>query len=181
MNETILIRHIIANSKEFRLFWKEQGPFNFALTSSEFPPVLLEPEEWIFSNNIEALLKELMQFEKRKMQFISAPFKPENKSILRPGDLIPWKITNFPAEWDACACDCFIPDGHLTRHIFEGLPLPDEKPDIEFVEKAFMRSLADCVEQMGYLLFKPRGNSKYADIKNYLTEWEEDDRDAGLL
>ncbi len=181
MNDTLLIRDILTNSKEFRLFWKEKGPFKFALTSSDFPPVLLEPEEWIFSNDMEMLLKSLMQEEKRKIEIIHSPFNPVNKSILRPETLIPWKIAGFPEGWNACACDCFIPEGHLTRHIFKGLTLPEEKPDQEFVEKAFFNCLADCVEQLGYRLFKPCGNSKFADIKKYLTEWEKDDQDSGLL
>ena len=181
MNDAMVIRQILLNSKDFKLFWKKQGPFKFALTSSEFPTVLLEPEEWIFSNQIEVLLKALMQFEKRKMEIINSPFNPVKKAILRPEPMIPWKITNFPEEWQACVCDCFIPEGHLTRHIFEGIPLPEEKLDQGFVEKAFFHCLANCVEQLGYFLFKPIGNSKYADIIKYLTEWEEDDQEAGLL
>ncbi|MDA8133796.1 MAG: hypothetical protein M0T82_04175 [Desulfobacteraceae bacterium] len=174
-------RQILSNSKEFKLFWKNQGPFRFALTSSEFPPVLLEPEEWIFSNHMEVLLKSLIQYDNRKMQIVSSPFNPQNTTIFRPEELIPWRIANFPEEWKTSVCDCFIPEGHLTRHIFEGLTLPEEKPTTEFVERAFFHSLAKNMEQLGYLLFKPRGNSAYADIKKYLTEWEEDDMDAGLL
>lgn len=179
MSNDTLIRRILSNSNEFKCFWEKQGPFKFALTSREFPPVFLEPEEWIFSDTIEILLKGLMQFEKRKMEIISSPFNPLKKTILRPEILIPWKIINFPDEWNTCVCDCFIPEGHLTRYIFEGRGLPEEKPD--FVEKAFFNCLADCTEQLGYLLFKPLGNSKVADIKKYLTEWEEDDLDAGLV
>lgn len=174
-------RQILSNSKEFKLFWKNQGPFRFALTSSEFPPVLLEPEEWIFSNHMEVLLKSLIQYDNRKMQIVSSPFNPQNTTIFRPEELIPWRIANFLEEWKTSVCDCFIPEGHLTRHIFEGLTLPEEKPTTEFVERAFFHSLAKNMEQLGYLLFKPRGNSAYADIKKYLTEWEEDDMDAGLL
>jgi len=181
MNKTKLLRQVLTNSKEFKLFWEKQGPFKYALTCNEFPPVLLEPEEWIFSDNIETLLKALMQAEKRKIEIIQSPFNPSSKAILRPEALIPWKIANFPEEWNSCVCDCFIPEGHLTRHIFEGLTLPEEKPDQQFVEMAFFNCLANCIEQLGYLLFKPRGNSKSADIKKYLTEWEEDDQDSGLL
>ena len=181
MNDAMLTRQVLSNSKEFKLFWKKQGPFRFALTSSEFPPVLLEPEEWIFSDHMEVLLKSLMQYENRNMQIVPSPFNPGNKDILRPEELIPWKITNFPEEWNTSVCDCVIPEGHLTRHIFEGLALPEEKPDRAWVEKAFFSCLARSVEQLGYFLFKPLGNSKYADIKKYLTEWEEDDEDAGLL
>ena len=85
-------RQILSNSKEFKLFWKNQGPFRFALTSREFPPVLLEPEEWIFSNHLEVLLKSLIQYDNRKMQIVPSPFNPGNKTILRPEELIPWKI-----------------------------------------------------------------------------------------
>jgi len=74
----LIKREILSNSKEFKVFWEEKGPYKYALTSKEFPPVLLKPEEWIFPNDIEALLKTLMQFNQRKMKIVKAPFNPEN-------------------------------------------------------------------------------------------------------
>ena len=174
-------RGILHNSKEFKTFWEEKGPFKYALTSSDFPPILLEPEEWIFSNDIEALLKALMQFDKQKMKIVKAPFNPENKSILRPEKLSPWKINNFPEEWNVCACDIFVPKGHLTRAVLEKIQVPEEDIDPGQVETAFFQCLETQIEQIGYLLFKPRGSSKYAAIKKYLAEWEKDDQEAGLV
>lgn len=176
-----LKRAILPTSKEFKHFWKNEGPFKYALTSSEFPPVLLEPEEWIFSNDIQALLKALMQFEKRKMKIVKALFKPGNKSILRPEALSSWKINHFPEEWNACICDIFVPEGHLTKAVFDTIGLPEANLEPKQVEAAFFQCLATQIEQFGYLLFKPQGTSKYAAIKTYLAEWEEDDQDAGLL
>ena len=85
-------KKILQNSIEFKQFWEEKGPFKYALTSREFPPVLLAPEEWIFSNDMAELLKALMQFKKRKMKVVRSAFNPENKNILRPEMLSPWKI-----------------------------------------------------------------------------------------
>ena len=181
MSTETLKRAILPTSKEFKSFWKDQGPFRYALTSSEFPPVLLEPEEWIFSDDLQALLKTLMQFEKRKMKMVKSPFNPENKSILRPDELSSWKISQFPEEWNACTCDSFIPEGHLTKAVFDTIKIPEAELEPGQVEAAFFQSLASQVEQLGYLLLKPEGTSKYASIRTYLKEWEEDDQDAGLL
>jgi len=174
-------REILYNSEDFKKFWDKKGPYRYALTSREFPPVLLEPEEWIFSNDMQALLKALMQFDKRKMKIVKAPFNPENKNILRPEMLSSWKINNFPEEWNSCVCDIFVPEGHLTRVVFEGIKISKRDIDPEQVETAFLKCLETRIEQIGYLLLKPRGSSKYAAIKNYLFEWEKDEQDAGLL
>ncbi len=174
-------RETLPHSNQFKQFWKEKGPFKYALTSSHFPPVLLEPEEWIFSDDIKVLLKELMQFDKLKMKIVKAPFNPENKRILRPESLSSWKINNFPEEWDAYICDIFVPGGYLTRAVFEGIKIPAEKMDPKMVETAFFQCLENSMDQLGYQLLKPRDSSKYAAIKTYLSEWEEDEQDAGLL
>jgi hypothetical protein len=174
-------RKILPRSKEFKQFWETQGPFKYALTSSQFPPVLLEPEEWIFSDDIQALLKSLMQFDKQKMKIVKAPFNPANKSILRPENLSPWKINNFPEEWNAFVCDIFVPQGHLTRVVIETIKMPEEKIDACQVETAFFQCLETQMDLLGYQILKPWGTSKYAAIKKYLLAWEEDEQDAGLL
>jgi len=181
MADGSIIRQILPHSNEFKQFWKEKGPFKYALTSIQYPPLLLEPEEWIFSDDIKALLKELMQFDKLKMKVVKAPFNPENKHILRPDSLSSWKITNFPEEWDACICDIFVPKGHLTRAVFEGINISEEKIVPEQVENTFFHCLEKNMDQLGYQLLKPMGPSKYAAITAYLSEWEEDEQDAGLL
>ena len=57
---------IIANVTDFKAFWKCQGPFRYALTSAEYPPVLLEPEAWVFGSDATAVLKALMGFSREK-------------------------------------------------------------------------------------------------------------------
>jgi hypothetical protein len=195
------VRQILPNVKDFKIFWKDKGPFRYALTSSEFPPVLMEPEEWIFGNDIMQLLKELMQFDQRKMAFVRAPFNPDNKSILRPDGLSPWKITHFPEQWNVVACDAFVPEGHLTNLVMEkaktlmqpveplhSLKDQNGKQNMEMsnlgkqdMEKSFFSLVEQNLEDMGYLLLKPTGNSKSASTNAYLREWEEDEKDAGLL
>ena len=181
MGVELIKRKRLANTKDFKQFWKEKGPFKYALTSKDFPPVLLEPEEWIFSNDIKGLLKELMQFDKQKMKIVKAPFNPENKRILRPGKLIPWKINNFPEEWNSFLSDIFVPQGHLTRMVLERIKIPEEAIEAGQVEEAFFQCLEAQIELLGYLLLKPRDSSKYAAIQKYLAEWEEDEKEAGLL
>jgi len=78
MSGESILRKSLTTAKDFKEFWKEKGPFKYALTSQDFPPVLLEPEEWIFSNDIKGLLKTLMQFDKQKMKIVKAPFNPGN-------------------------------------------------------------------------------------------------------
>ncbi|WP_300456939.1 hypothetical protein [Desulfobacula sp.] len=174
-------RAILPNLKDFKRFWQSKGPFKYALTSKDFPPVLLEPEEWIFSNDVKVLLKELMQFDNRKMKIVKAPFNPDNKSILRPEMLSPWKINHFPEEWNVCVCDLFVPEGHLTGIVLDMIEKHDDSIDRKDVEQAFFHCLESCMDQLGYLYFKPRGSSPYAALKSYLAEWEEDEQDAGLL
>ncbi|MCP4671797.1 MAG: hypothetical protein GY857_10890 [Desulfobacula sp.] len=179
--QTFIQREILLNSREFKGFWKEKGPFKFALTSMDFPPVLLEPDEWIFSNDINILLKDLMQFDQRKMKVVQAAFNPENSNILRPDKLIAWKINHFPGEWNALVCDFFVPEGHLTLPVMEMVKNNKKNADANTIEAAFFKCLENSIEKMGYLLFKPENRSKHAGIKKYLFEWEQDDREAGVL
>jgi len=179
--QEIIQREILINSDEFKGFWKEKGPFKFALTSMGFPPLLLEPEEWIFSNNIILLFKDLMQFEQKKMKIVQAAFNRENKNILRPEKIIAWKLNNFPEEWNSLTCDFFVPEGHLTLAVMENVKNNQDKLDANTVETAFFQCLENSIEQMGYLLFKPESGSKYAGIKKYLSEWELDDKESGIL
>ena len=190
----LIERQILLNAKEFKRFWKERGPFKYALSSNEFPPILLEPEEWIFGNDIHLLLKELMQFDQKKMAFVQAPFNPKNKGILRPEGLSHWKINHFPEQWNRAVCDLFVPEGHLTCLVMDRAsesenidPSPqclDGVSEKQAVEKAFFQLLEQGLETMGYLLLKSHGKSTeagHAAIDTYLSEWEEDDRDAGLF
>jgi hypothetical protein len=181
MADTPVIRVIIETSRQFKTFWKEKGPFKYALTSQDFPPVLLSPEEWLFSNDKSALLKELMQFDQKKMRVVHAPFNPKNKAILRPETLSAWKITHFPEPWDALMCDLFVPQGHLTLALFDRITALPEKMDAQSVERLFFDHLETCLEQMGYGWFSPNDQSRYADIRSYLDEWTADEHEAGLL
>lgn len=174
-------RQILITSSDFKAFWKKNGPYRYALTSREYPPVLLNEEEWLFSNDPVTLLKALMKFEKRKMKFVKAPFNPENKKILRPEKLIPWKINHFPEEWNSCVCSCFVPEGHLTESVAALAGGRGEPMDAGQVETAFFDALFQEIESMGYLILKPEGKSKNAAVKKYVEEWEKDEQDAGLL
>ncbi len=178
--KNLSIRKILPNVKDFKQFWKEKGPFKYALTSMEYPPVLLEPEEWILGNDKIDVLKELMQFSKEKMAFVQAPFNPDNTDILRPGDICAWKINHFPEEWNVLVCDAFVPEGYLTRAVMEELEAQGGEEDRQGVEKAFFTLLEHQIEEMGYVLISPRGKSKFASTRGYLKEWEEDETDAGL-
>ncbi len=175
------IKTILQDSIEFKQFWKEKGPFKYALTSREFPPVLLAPEEWIFSNDMAGLLKKLMQFEKRKMKIVKSEFNPENKTILRPEMLSPWKINNFPEEWNSNICDLFIPEGHLTQTVTDSIESAAGKIGTGDVETAFFNCLETRIDQLGYQLIKPGGTSKYAAVKPYLSEWEKDEKESGMI
>ncbi|MCF6248874.1 MAG: hypothetical protein L3J69_16180 [Desulfobacula sp.] len=176
----MITRKVLAGLKEFKTFWQNNGPYRYALTSKEFPPVLLEEEEWIFSNDIVALLKELMQYNQQKMKLIKAPFNLANKSVLRPEELSEWKITNFPEEWNGADCDIFVPQGHLTSKVVHTIDETKKTGDAKNVERSFFICLEQEIEKMGYLLFKPRQGAKRAAVQTYLKEWEVDESDAGL-
>jgi len=178
---TACVRKILPNVRDFKTFWSDQGPFRYALTSKDYPPVLLEPEEWIFGQDKQALLKELMQFSRMKMSFVPAPFNPDNKRILRPDNICAWKIVRFPEAWDAMTCDGFLPGGQLTRAVVDectALDLPRDKPGIE---QAFFSLLERQLDCMGYVWLTPRGKAKSAFVHEYLAEWHRDEEEAGLL
>jgi len=167
-------RRILPVSEEFITFWKENGPFRYALSSREFPPVLLEPEEWIFSNDMTELLKELMQWKPGKMKIVQAAFNRKKTDVLKPDALSPWRISNFPEEWEQSICSSFTPKGFLTESV-ELLSSSDNK---EAIEKAFFQSLENDIETIGYILLKPEpliSGDDSAFIDDYLKEWIEDE------
>ncbi len=167
-----VVRKILVYSAEFKTFWSTQGPFRYALTSKDFPPVLLEPEEWIFSDDLVTLLKELMQFEQRKMAFVKAPFNVDRKEVFKPDSLIPWRILNFCDEWSVMTSDLFTPVGYLTRQVMTGSNFSDNAA----IEKEFYEKLEHQMDQMGYILLKPLSDSsKSASVHEYLKEWESDE------
>ncbi|MBI9088776.1 MAG: hypothetical protein JEZ12_06140 [Desulfobacterium sp.] len=166
-------RIILLESQDFKKFWQAKGPFKYALTSREFPPVLLEPEEWIFSDDMNALLKELMQWDKRKMKFVQAPFNRKKKNILKPESLSPWRIANFPEEWEVAECSSFTPVGYLTEAVTEACT-SEEKAE---VEAAFFEHLARDIETIGYVLLSPEPilSPATAYVGEYLKEWMTDE------
>ncbi|GAB6142674.1 hypothetical protein JCM12294_01110 [Desulfocicer niacini] len=169
-----VVRQILPTLKEFKEVWKNQGPFKYALTSREFPPILLEPEEWLFSQDILALLKELMGWEARKMSVVAAPFNRKKQNILKPDNLSPWKINNFPEEWQGAICDIFTPLGHLTQAVVsDGADM-----DKGAVEAAFFRCLEREINHIGYVLLGPEpslGSPDSAFVADYVREWEQDE------
>ncbi len=172
-----VVRKVLIHAADFKVFWQSTGPFRYALTSMEYPPVLLEPDEWVFSNDPVLLLKDLMQFNERKMAFVKAPFSPESKSSLKPETLLPWRINSFCEEWSSMGCDFFTPMGYLTRKLTE----PDESMGAAQVEELFFKKLEISMDSMGYKLLKPSDPKfKTASVHAYLKEWEQDDSDAGF-
>ncbi|MBF0201662.1 MAG: hypothetical protein HQK66_10185 [Desulfamplus sp.] len=172
------IRCLLPFSNDFKKFWKSKGPYRYALTSSEFPPTLLEPEEWIFADNAVDILKSLMQWEERGMAIVPAPFNRRKKRVFKPDILAPWKIENFPDEWKNSICKTFTPVGHLTVHVMD---IAASRPrggdsaawgshtdhynlvDMDYVyndidagsvEKAFFASLEAEIDSIGYTMLK---------------------------
>ncbi len=192
------IRKTLPHVKDFKAFWKQRGPFAFALTSSEFPPVLLGPEEWIFGNDKVRVLKELMQFAQRKMSLVPTDFQPASSGTLTPEDMIHWRIKPFPEPWDSMDCPAFLPQGYLTEAVLEkamdlaGQNLPSEHDqcarrsrileNANLIEKAFFQLVSQSLFQMGYVLLSPgkNGDADTRPLGKYLQEWEEDEQDAGL-
>ncbi|SLM33257.1 conserved hypothetical protein [Desulfamplus magnetovallimortis] len=196
-----IIRKVLVTSSEFKKFWKQHGPFRYALTSAEYPPVMIEPEEWIFSDNIISLVKALMQWDERKMKIVHAPFNRKKRNVLKPELLVPWKINNFPIEWECAVCKSFTPVGHLTESVLEiaeAMKVDDssifsgsngdvQRDGAEFdvdekrIEKAFFASIEKELPTIGYVLLKPdhiRGAVDHAYINDYMEEWVADEKDA---
>ncbi len=177
-----VIRRVLPHASDFKRFWKDSGPFEFALTSTEYPPVLLAPEEWIFGHTVRDVLETLMGFSLGKAKVVRSEFNPQNTRILRPDNLIPWKIQPFPKEWNHMPCDFFTPEGHLTRVVADRVAHSRFSGDeAQQVTAAFFDLLENHLDAMGYELLRPRGNARYAAIQDYISEWEKDEADAGLL
>ena len=179
--ENQCVREILVNVSDFKKFWREKGPFRYALTAADYPPVLMEPEEWIFGNDLAMVLRSLMGFDREKMAFVRAPFNPENKAVLRPEGLSRWKISHFPEPWNTIPSDFFVPEGHLTVRVLEEAERLGSDEDADGIARAFFSLLSGHMEAMGYTLLLPRGKAKSAAIAAYLAEWEEDEADAGIL
>lgn len=175
------VREVLPNVQDFKKFWKDEGPFRYALTSAEYPPVLLDQEEWIFGDDPTEVLKSLMGFDQEKMAFVKTPFNPGNKAVLRPEGLSDWKISHFPEAWNTIVSDFFIPEGHLTLRVMEEAERLGLAADEPGISRAFFSLLAGSVEDMGYVFLFPKGKAKSASIAPYLAEWEEDESDAGIL
>ena len=171
----------MSHVRDFKRFWKDQGPFRYALTSKEYPPVLLEPEEWIVGDDKISVLKELMQFAGRKLSFAKAPFNPDNKKVLRPDDICAWKIVHFPEEWNAMVCEAFLPEGQLTRAVTDECRALGLKEDVSGIEQGFFSLLEKQLDRMGYVFLSPRNGGKTAAVAQYLSEWTLDEEDAGLI
>lgn len=173
-------RKILNTSQDFKRYWKTEGPFAYALTSIDYPPVMLDPEEWLFSNDLTALLKVLVQYDPKKMKIVKIPFNPDKTSILRPEKLSFWKINHFPKEWEGVETDYFAPEGHMTLSLFEALGEDPEALYKSDMTAVFFKGLKLSLEQLGYRLLSPRENSKFAAVHTYLKEWEEDESEAGI-
>lgn len=179
MTETC-IRETLPNAKGFKKFWKDRGPFRYALTAADYPPVLLEPEEWLFSNDGVVLLKELMGLSGEKKFVVQAPFNRDKRQVLRPDDMSFWKIRLFPEEWNGLSCGIFVPEGHLTQAVVDRAAELGLKEDSDGIAAAFFHLLEERIEDLGYILLSPSGKSRWAAINAYVREWEEDEADAGI-
>lgn len=166
-------RKILSESRDFKLFWQKQGPFRYALTSREYPSILLAVDEWIFSDDLKLLLKDLMEWDERKMKLVPAPFNPRKKNVLKPLELTPWKILNFPSEWEMAVCSVFTPIGYLTDPVTQASK-SNEAADIE---QAFFDLLGGQITTIGYELLGPEPllSPDVAYVDEYLKEWEADE------
>ncbi len=179
MTDQIVVRKVLQHAADFKKFWKDEGPFRYALTSSVFPFILLDDEEWLFSEDMEALLKELMQWRQRNMMIIRSPVAEKRKNRLRIDTLSQWQIKNFPGEWSALVSDLFTSVGHLTQKAVRGSLSENNKE----IERRWFKSLEHEIENLGYTLLKPlpASGADTAYVDDYLKEWMRDEADAGLL
>ena len=164
-------RIILLESHDFKKFWQTKGPFKYALTSREYPPVLLGEEEWLFSNDLTALLKELMEWDKRKMRILNAPIGKKDAEKFDLGEMSRWRIEDFPGEWTGWESESFNISGYLPLSVTARA----NAESAGAMEAAFFKSLGETVETIGYLLLKPLTEGETAYLDAYLKEWREDE------
>ncbi len=164
-------RKCLAAVSGFKKFWKQEGPFLYCLCSNQFPDELLRMDEWIFSDKSIEIFKELFQWKERKLRIISAQIAKKKKDDPRYENIIPYRINNFPSEWSEWECDLFFDDGFLKKRVMENL----ESDEVSDIEKSFFRELEEEIENFGYSFFKPSKDEPFADTKEYIKEWLEDE------
>ena len=179
MRNNTVVRRVLPHVNDFKAVWKDEGPFRYALTSSVFPFVLLKEEEWIFADDSVLLLKELMQWDNRKMKMVKAPVAEKTNEAIRFDRLSRWRIQNFPEEWADLLCDFFTPSGQIAEKVLpeNGVERPEE------METFFFAYLGKRIHDIGYLLLEPAPgmDPDAAYVEDYVKEWEDDERDAGLI
>ena len=182
MSNASVVQHIITDSKTFRRFFKDKGPFDFALTCQGYPPILLDDEQWLFGEDPAALIRALIGFDRRKMTLKKTEYNKAKKKVLRPDALSPWQITPFVEEWENLDCDLFLPGGHLTLAFFNRAGLDPDSAGPDDVLAAFFTCLERELPRLGYLLLSNNPKDSWVtDLAGYLKEWEEDEADAGLV
>ena len=68
----------------------------------------------------------------------------------------------------------------MTRAVIDEIEAIGGEENKKWVETAFFNLVERQLDEMGYVLFCPRGKSRSAVIRSYLEEWEADEADAGL-
>ena len=111
------------------------------------------------------------------MKIVPAPFNPKKTNILKPDELTPWRILNFPQEWESAVCSAFTPVGYLTEEVTRAADSNGPLDGLADVEQAFFDLLSIQVNCIGYVLLGPEPllspDSAYVD--DYLREWVEDE------
>lgn len=165
-----VVRRTLPTVRAFKKFWQHEGPFKYALCSLAFPDPLLEPEEWLFGDNYQDLLKNLLQWDQRGMRL--APCSHATGDSSNSGG---WHIRHLPAALRQWPCKAYTAEGCVSAHVVQAAV--EATPAA--IEKVFLRALRDALEQIGYQLLKPEMGLPHAYIETFLKEWQEDEAEDG--
>ncbi len=146
-----IIRRRFSTLAALRTFWEECGPFQYVLEGTD-DDELLSAGEWLFADDLNALLKALLQWQARGVRMCYV-FDAEGEGQRARGY---WMARHLPE-----------PLVHLPA--MDGLLGKDASPCE--AELAYLRCLVSEIGAHGYLLFS-QGRGPDLDFGIYLQYWE---------
>lgn len=146
-----VIRRRFCTLAALRTFWEECGPYQYVLEGTD-DDELLPRGEWLFSDDLTALIKALLQWQVRDVRMCHV-FEPAGEGSRAKGY---WVARHLPEQLMHLAAM----DGMLGKGAS-----PAE------AEAAYLRCFVSEIGAHGYLLFT-QGQGPDLDFGIYLQYWE---------
>jgi hypothetical protein len=165
---SIVMRRVLKTYDAFEAFCHEHGGFRYSLSGlydrNVYPDILLDDDEWLFSDDLIALTKELLQWDQRGVYVVWEEPSEDDYAIGGPDITGSWGAENFPE--DAEEFGCYVM-GQLFK---EGRIAPSSSPDE--VAQIFLRACAADLDNFDGVLFL---DFEDKHTLQYLDDWRKED------